>query len=91
MEQQTQPQVRVHISEPGPRSGVPYSISIETINARELGPDALEDEVTNALKVYDATKQEMEARYAPKDKVGTALLEQLRASAQAVQDARSGA
>ncbi len=60
--QQNSPQVRIHITEPGPRSGEPYGLSIETINAGSLTLEELGREKDAAMALRDAVKAEMDKR-----------------------------
>lgn len=77
MSEQQQTTVRVHISVPGPRAGVPYGLSIETVNAGDMWGYEIQDEVRAAVAAYDEAKKQMDKRLAtkPDDKDYTPLLE----------------
>ncbi len=55
-------QVRVHLTVPGPRSGVPYAISVETINCADLNDGELQLEVRAAVVAYDEAKRLLDER-----------------------------
>jgi hypothetical protein len=57
--------IRIHISEPGPRAGVPFGISIETVNAGDMTDAELGDEVQAALSLLEMTTKAMQERHAP--------------------------
>lgn len=86
-QQKPQAQVRVHLTVPGPRAGVLYSLSIETINCGigEVPVADIDAEVNAAFWAYDKAKKEMEARLAP-----PSLKQALRESLDSVTAARSG-
>ena len=75
-----QQHVRIHVTVPGPRAGIPYGISIETIDCMGYTDAEMEAEVTAAMMAYDKTKAELEER------LNRNLEQQLRESVNAVEN-----
>ncbi len=54
--------VRIHPTSPGPRAGVPFSLSLETVNVGGMTEQEMQAEVDAAMRLYDLAKSEMEKR-----------------------------